>query len=145
MSETSPFSISNRRIDPSRRRATRPDGTPDDNDRIEIGPTALAFDEWAGAGLTAPDLDAMRRFRLQRLTGELQRHDYAGILLFDPLNIRYATDTSNMQVWITHNPGRACFVSADGYIVLWEFHNGEHLSAHPVSYILLTLPTISYV
>ncbi len=130
MSQPTPFSISNRRIDPSRRRATRPDGTPDDNDRIEIGPTALAFDEWAGAGLAAPDLDAMRRFRLQRLVGELRRHDYAGILLFDPLNIRYATDTSNMQVWITHNPGRACFVSADGYIVLWEFHNGEHLSAH---------------
>lgn len=130
MSEANPFSISNRRIDPSRRRATRPDGTPDDNDRVETGPTALAFDEWAEAGLTPPHLETMRRFRLQRLTAELHRHDCAGILLFDPLNIRYATDTSNMQVWITHNPGRACFVSADGYIVLWEFHNGEHLSDH---------------
>ncbi len=38
----------------------RPDGSPDDNDRIEIGPTQLAFDEWAAAGLTPPDLEAMR-------------------------------------------------------------------------------------
>lgn len=130
MSETSPFSISNRRIDPSRHRATRPDGTPDDNDRVEIGPTALAFDEWAEAGLAPPDLAAMRRYRLERLTAELQRREIAGLLLFDPLNIRYATDSTNMQLWITHNPSRACFVSADGYLILWDYSRCEHLSAH---------------
>ncbi len=46
-----------RKIDPTRR---RPDGSPDDDDRVEIGPTALAFAEWAAAGLAAPDLAAMR-------------------------------------------------------------------------------------
>ena len=40
-----------RRIDPTR---IRPDGSPDDNDRVEIGPTALAFDEWRAAGLVPP-------------------------------------------------------------------------------------------
>jgi Xaa-Pro aminopeptidase len=35
-----------------------------------------------------------------------------------------------MQLWITHNPARACFVSADGYIVLFDFHGGDHLSTH---------------
>ena len=126
----SAFSISNQKIDPTRRRAVKPDGSLDDNDRVEIGPTALAFDEWAQAGLPAPDLERMRRFRLDRLVAELRRHDYAGLLCFDPLNIRYATDTTNMQLWTSHNAARACFVSADGYIVLWDFHACDHLSAH---------------
>jgi len=131
---SSPFSIdiSKRKIDPSRKSATqlKPDGSPDDNDRVETGPTALAFREWDALGLEVPNLDSMREYRLERLCRELRKHDYAGILLFDPLNIRYASDSTNMQLWISHNPARACFVSADGYIVLWEFHRCEHLSAH---------------
>ncbi|MCG6856667.1 MAG: Xaa-Pro peptidase family protein [Salaquimonas sp.] len=130
MDTISPFVSSNRKIDPSRRPATRPDGTPDDNDRVEIGPTPLAFEAWEKAGLEAPNLEAMRQFRLDRIVGELRKRDYAGLLCFDPLNIRYATDTTNMQLWVAHNPSRACFVSADGYVVLWEFARCEHLSAH---------------
>lgn len=124
--------ISKRKIDPSRKSATqlKADGSPDDNDRVETGPTALAFREWDALGLEVPNLDSMREYRLERLCRELRKHDYAGILLFDPLNIRYASDSTNMQLWISHNPARACFVSADGYIVLWEFHRCEHLSAH---------------
>ena len=129
-----PYSIDSaeRKIDPYRKPecALKPDGSPNDNDRVEIGPTALAFDEWEALGLEIPQLDSMREFRLQRLVQQLQQRDYGGILLFDPLNIRYATDTSNMQLWITHNPARACFVSADGYIVLFDFHSCDHLSAH---------------
>jgi Xaa-Pro aminopeptidase len=124
------FSTSNRKIDPSRRPRTKPDGSPDDNDRVEIGPTQLAFDCWEKAGLEAPNLEAMRNYRLARLVAELRKRDYAGILCMDPLNIRYATDTTNMQLWVTHNPSRACFVSADGYVVLWDYHNCGHLSAH---------------
>ena len=131
---SSPYSIdsSHRKIDPYRNPefTLKPDGTPDDNDRVEIGPTALAFKEWEALGLEIPHLDSIREFRLQRLVQELQKNDYGGILLFDPLNIRYATDTTNMQLWITHNPARACFVSADGYIVLFDFHSCDHLSAH---------------
>lgn len=134
MHTQSPFSVSNRKIDPSRRRITHsdtlPDGTPNVNDRVEIGPTDLAFAEWQAQGLTPPDIPALREYRLSRLVKELQQRDYAGLLLFDPLNIRYATDCTNMQLWITHNPCRACFVSADGHIVLWDFHACEHLSAH---------------
>ncbi len=131
---TSPFSIdsSRRKIDPSRRASAslKADGTVDDNDRVETGPTALAFREWEALGLQVPHLDSMREYRLERLCDEIRKHDYGGILLFDPLNIRYATDATNMQLWTSHNPARACFVSADGYIVLWEFHRCEHLSAH---------------
>jgi len=60
-----------RRIDPTSRPATRPDGSPDRNDRVEIGPTPLAFAEWAAAGLKPPDLAAMRGWRLARLAAEL--------------------------------------------------------------------------
>ncbi len=123
------YYVSNRKIDPTRRRV-KPDGSPDDNDRVEIGPTPSAFAAFAGAGLEAPNLAAMRQFRLNRLVGEIRRHDYAGVLLFDPLNIRYATDSTNMQLWITHNPARACFVSAEGYVVLWEFARCQHLVGH---------------
>jgi len=134
MNFQSPYSISNRKIDPTRRRITHldflPDGTPNDNDRVEIGPTDLAFEEWAKLGLTPPDMPKIREYRLSRLVRELQQRDYGGLLMFDPLNIRYATDASNMQIWSTHNPCRACFVSAEGYVVLWDFHGCEHMTAH---------------
>jgi hypothetical protein len=93
-----PYSVdsASRKIDPSRNpdAALKPDGSPNDNDRVEIGPTSLAFDEWAALGLEAPHLDSMREFRLQRLVQELQRRDYGGILLFVrsaqyPLRHRY--------------------------------------------------------
>lgn len=123
---------SSRKIDPVRRRSGRlkPDGSPNDNDRVEIGPTDLAFSEWESLGLVTPKLGRMREFRLQRIVEQLQKRDLAGVLLFDPLNIRYATDSTNMQLWITHNHARACFVSAGGHMILWDFHNCGHLSAH---------------
>ena len=116
-----------RKIDPTRR---RPDGTPDVDDRVEIGPTVLAFAEWAAAGLDAPDLAAMRRFRLERLAAEVARRDLGGLLMFDPLNIRYATDATNMQIWNMHNPFRACLVTPDGWMILWDYKNAPFLADH---------------
>ena len=63
----------------------------------------------------------MRQFHLDRIVGQLAKHDYAGVLLFDPLNIRYATDGTNMQLWNTRNAFRACLVTADGHMVLWDY------------------------
>ena len=76
----------------------RPDKTPDDNDRVEIGPTPLAFDEWRAAGLSCPDIPLMREFRWKKLTRSIVDRDLAGLLMYDPLNVRYATDTTNMQL-----------------------------------------------
>ncbi|MEJ6388218.1 dimethylsulfonioproprionate lyase DddP [Gymnodinialimonas ulvae] len=118
-----------RKIDPAHG-LNLPDGTLNDNDRIEIGPTALAYAEWAEAGLILPNLHALRQFRLDRLVAQLQANDTAGVLMFDPLNIRYATDTTNMQLWNTHNPFRACLVCADGHMVLWEYKNAPFLADH---------------
>ncbi|WP_068304985.1 dimethylsulfonioproprionate lyase DddP [Pararhodobacter sp. CCB-MM2] len=118
--------VERRKIDPSRG-AFLGDGTPNDNDRVEIGPTQLAFREWEAAGLTLPDLPRMRAYRLQRLVEALQARDLGAILMFDPLNIRYATDTTNMQLWNSHNPFRACMVCADGHMVVWEYKNAPFL------------------
>jgi len=115
-----------RKIDPTRGDRLG-DGTPNDNDRVEIGPTQLAFAEWQAAGLTLPDLARMRHDRWHRLTKAIVARGYAGLLLFDPLNIRYATDTTNMQVWNTHNPFRACLLCADGHMVMWEYKNAPFL------------------
>jgi Xaa-Pro aminopeptidase len=115
-----------RKIDPAKG-ATLGDGTPNDNDRVEIGPTQLAFREWEAAGLVLPDLAAMRHYRWRRLTDALVARDIGGLLMFDPLNIRYATDTTNMQLWNSHNPFRACLLCADGHMVMWEYKNSPFL------------------
>lgn len=116
-----------RKIDPTKG-LTLPDGTPNDNDRVEIGPTQLAFREWDAAGLVLPNLSAMRAYRHQRLVDAINSRGWGGVLLFDPLNIRYATDSTNMQLWNTHNPFRACLVCADGYMVLWDYKNAPFLA-----------------
>ncbi len=95
-----------------------------------IGYGALAEDEWAALKLQAPDMDAARRYRLTRIRAELQKRDLAGIVVYDPLNVRYATDSSGMQVWCTHNAVRYAFVATEGPVILWDFHNCEHLSWH---------------
>ena len=117
-----------RKIDPTRG-AILGDNTPNDADRIEIGPTRLAFQEWAHAGLKLPDLQEMRHYRWKRLTDHVVARDYGGLLMFDPLNIRYATDSTNMQLWNTHNPFRAVLLCADGYMVIWDYKNSPFLSA----------------
>jgi Xaa-Pro aminopeptidase len=117
-----------RKIDPSRGAALG-DGSPNDADRIEIGPTQLAFGEWADAGLDLPDLAEMRRYRWNRLTEHVVARDYGGLLMFDPLNIRYATDSTNMQLWNTHNPFRALLLCPDGHMVIWDYKNSPFLTS----------------
>ncbi|MDE3028942.1 MAG: aminopeptidase P family protein [Paracoccaceae bacterium] len=116
-----------RKIDPNRG-TTLGDGTANDRDRVEIGPTQFAFREWEEAGLTLPDLARMRDFRWRRLVGGINARDWGGVLLFDPLNIRYATDSTNMQLWNSHNPFRALLVCADGYMVIWDYKQSPFLS-----------------
>ncbi len=116
-----------RKIDPNRG-ATLGDGTPNDANRVEIGPTQLAFDEWAAAGLHLPNLPRMREFRWRRLVAAINARGWGGVLLFDPLNIRYATDSTNMQLWNAHNPFRALLVCADGYMVMWDYKQSPFLS-----------------
>ena len=50
-----------------------------------------------------PDMRRLRVWRLARTREQLREADVAGIVLFDPVNIRYATGTRNMTVWTLHN------------------------------------------
>jgi len=75
-----------------------------------------------------PNMQRLRGYRMGRLQAELKRLGYPGVVLFDPINIRYATGSRNMSVWTLHNAARYCFVPAEGKAVLWDFHNCEHLS-----------------
>ncbi len=73
-------------------------------------------------------LNKARAYRLGRFRAQMAAHDVAALLLYDPINIRYAFDSSNMQVWTTHNPMRYAMVLADGPAILWEFKGCEHLN-----------------
>jgi Xaa-Pro aminopeptidase len=95
-----------------------------------LGPGAELERAWTAAGLELPDLAARRAYRFERIQDQLRGFGYDGAILWDPMNIRYATDSTNMQVWVSHNPSRYCWVGADRSLILWEFFGCEHLSAH---------------
>ena len=73
------------------------------------------------------DLDEMRRYRLGRVREALAARDLAGIILYDPLNIRYATDASNHAGVVRHNEARYLYVPAEGPVRLFEFGGGSDL------------------
>ena len=74
------------------------------------------------------NLDQVRLYRLERLRQEMLRDDVAGLLLFDQINTRYATDATNMQVWCSHYETRCVFVALDGPVVLFDYANHPHLA-----------------
>ncbi len=73
-------------------------------------------------------LATARAYRLGRFRAEMARRDVGALLLYDPINIRYAFDSSNMQVWTAHNPMRYALILADGPAVMFEFKGCEHLN-----------------
>ena len=74
------------------------------------------------------DVTALRHERLARLRAILKQADVAAGLFFDPINIRYATGVSNMQVWCLHNPTRYAFVATEGRVIQFEFASCEYLA-----------------
>jgi len=74
------------------------------------------------------DQTALFRYRLERLRAELRKRDYAGAVLSDPMNLRYATGTRNMAIWTAHAPGRYAFVATDGPVILFEFTSTRHVT-----------------
>ena len=66
------------------------------------------------------DMGALRRYRLSRVREQLVEKDVAGILLYDPINIRYATGSRNMSVYTMHAAERYTFIATDGPVVLFD-------------------------
>ena len=54
--------------------------------------------------------------------------DCGGALLLDPINTRYATDTTNMQIWSMHDETRCVFVGPDGHVVLFDYDKLPYLA-----------------
>ncbi len=76
-----------------------------------------------------PDMKRMRAYRLGRVQAELRKRDYGACVLFDPVNIRYATGARNMQPFMLRNPARYLFLPVEGPVVLFEFAGCAHLAA----------------
>lgn len=82
---------------------------------------------------TAPlivDELAIRSYRLRRTREQLARSGIDAAILFDPVNIRYATGSRNMQVWTARNFVRYAFVPVSGPVVLFDYGGAFHLSRH---------------
>ncbi len=77
------------------------------------------------------DADTQRgiqAYRVEQVRQRLIEADCAAIVLFDPVHIRYATGTRNMQVWTMHNICRYAVLFASGETVLFELPSSAHLS-----------------
>jgi Xaa-Pro dipeptidase len=68
-----------------------------------------------------------RVWRLQRLRDQIPAHDCAALLLYNPVNLRYAFDYTNMQIWSTREATRYGLIFADGPCVMHEYKGAEHL------------------
>ena len=60
-------------------------------------------------GHSTIDLQAVARYRQDRVRAEMSSRGIDALLLCDAVNIRYATNTRNMQVFTSRNsPSRYC-------------------------------------
>ena len=90
------------------------------------------------------DLDEVRRYRLARVRGALAECDLAGIVLYDQVNTRYATDSTNMQVWSTHNEVRYVYVPTEGPVRLFEL-GGDTVLSDGLPGVDEVLPSIPFL
>jgi Xaa-Pro aminopeptidase len=60
------------------------------------------------------DRRSLRAYRLERIRA--------------PLNIRYATDTNNLGLWVMHSPSRYVYIATDGPVILFDFVSSRHNS-----------------
>jgi Xaa-Pro aminopeptidase len=73
-------------------------------------------------------VDRARAYRIKRLRDQIAAHDCAAILLYNPVNIRYAFDYSNMQIWSTREATRYAVIFADGPGIMHEYKGAQHLT-----------------
>ncbi|MEO1291869.1 MAG: Xaa-Pro peptidase family protein [Pseudomonadota bacterium] len=74
------------------------------------------------------DLRAVRGYRQARVRSEMARRGIDVVILSDPINIRYATGTRNMQVFSMRNAASRYLVLTANRSILFEFTGCEHLA-----------------
>lgn len=75
------------------------------------------------------NLYEVRKYRQERVRHEMEKRDIAAVILSDPINIRYASGTRNMQVFSMRNAPSRYFILTRTKSILFEFTGCEHLSA----------------
>jgi Xaa-Pro aminopeptidase len=74
------------------------------------------------------NLAAVRRYRLNRVREQMNSRDIAALILSDPVSIRYATGTRNMQVFCARNTPSRYLIITQGETILYEFTGCKHLA-----------------
>jgi Xaa-Pro aminopeptidase len=89
-------------------------------------PGIALLDREPAAG--AIDMAAVRAYRLGRVRAEMARRGIAACLLSDPVNIRYASGTRNMQVFTSRNQPARYLIVTEHDCILYEFRGCGHLA-----------------
>jgi Xaa-Pro aminopeptidase len=96
--------------------------------KSRVDPVRLARKQ-VGMGLkdfeTQPDMARMRAYRLARVQEQIRSRDLAGVLLFMPIHLRYATGTRNAQIYNMHAPYRSAFVPPEGKVVMQDWLSAD--------------------
>ncbi|MCH7997511.1 MAG: aminopeptidase P family protein [Chloroflexi bacterium] len=66
------------------------------------------------------DVKRLRRERIQRIQAELVKADLGAILLWDPVNMRYATGTRLMEPFMVRFKNRSVLVPREGRPILFQ-------------------------
>lgn len=74
------------------------------------------------------DIPRLRRYRLHRVRTEMARLDITACILSDPVNIRYATDLRNMQIFTARNAPSRYLLLTQSQAILYEFTGCMHLA-----------------
>lgn len=73
------------------------------------------------------DLKEVRLYRLNRVRSEMKKYGLDAVILSDPVNIRYATGTRNMQVFSMRNAASRYLLLTANRSILFEFTGCLHL------------------
>lgn len=70
-------------------------------------------------------LQRMRCYRQDRLCQCMATYDIPALLMYDPINIRYASDARNMQVYSLNHDARYFVMAANGRTALFDWFQGD--------------------
>ncbi|CAH0030850.1 unnamed protein product [Clonostachys rhizophaga] len=74
------------------------------------------------------DLKAVRLYRQARVRSQMAKYGIDAVVLSDPINIRYATGSRNMQVFSMHNAPSRYLLLTENWSILFEFTGCLHLA-----------------
>jgi len=75
------------------------------------------------------DIDRVQQYRLTRVRDQMAQLGLGACVLSDPINIRYATGSRNMQVFCARNTPSRYLLLTESDSILYEFTGCAHLAA----------------